>query len=223
MKERIAIIVFLCSVVACGGGSTSTPTTPNPPPQANRSPVVASVTVTPSFGVQDFGLFTFNASATDPDNDPLTYTWDISGNARSGSTAQAGPFTNGGTALATVTVSDGRGGTASSNVQFIVGTMTGTWSGAVLQSTALPSFTMVLTQAVGVFSGTITTPVGNGQVGPTGALATINASGQVTMRIKVAPFTDFTMTGQMDGTGRTVTGSVQGSGFTGQPFIVQKQ
>ncbi len=42
------------------------------------------------------------------------------------------------------------------------------------------------------------------------------------MRIKVAPFTDFTMTGQMDGTGRRVTGTVAGSGFTGQPFTMQK-
>jgi hypothetical protein len=83
---------------------------------------------------------------------------------------------------------------------------------------------MSLTQAVGVFGGTITIPgAAPGQVGPTGALATINATGQVVMRIKVAPFTDFTMTGQMDGTGRGMTGSVSGSGFTGQPFVMVKQ
>lgn len=82
---------------------------------------------------------------------------------------------------------------------------------------------MTLTQAVGVFAGSISTPQGNGQVGPTGAIATINASGQISMRIKVAPFTDFTMTGQMDGTGRGITGTVTGSGFTGQPFVMTKQ
>ena len=82
---------------------------------------------------------------------------------------------------------------------------------------------MTLTQAVGVFAGSISTPQGNGQVGPIGAIATINASGQISMRIKVAPFTDFTMTGQMDGTGRGITGTVTGSGFTGQPFVMTKQ
>ena len=43
------------------------------------------------------------------------------------------------------------------------------------------------------------------------------------MRIKVAPFTDVTMTGQMDGTGEAITGTVSGSGFTGQPFVLFKQ
>lgn len=216
-------VLLLGSLVACGGegGGSSTPTIPTP--QANRAPVISSVTVTPTFGVQDFGIFTFNASATDLDNDTLTFGWDISGIARSGSTAQVGPFINGGTGTATVTVSDGKGGTGTGSVQFIVGTMTETWSGAVSQSNALPTFSMNLTQAVGVFAGTIETPQGNGQVGPTGAIATINATGQISMRIKVAPFTDFTMTGQMDGTGRGITGTVSGSGFTGQPFVMAKQ
>jgi hypothetical protein len=39
----------------------------------------------------------------------------------------------------------------------------------------------------------------------------------------VAPFSDFNMTGTMDATGRTVSGSLQGSGFTGQPFTMTKQ
>lgn len=223
--KRAILFGVVAVMVGCGGssgGSTTSPT-PTPTPQANRAPTVSSVTVTPTFGVQDFGLYTFNASATDQDGDSLSFSWDIAGISRTGSTAQVGPFSSGGTGTATVTVSDGKGGTTTGSVQFIVGTMTGSWAGGVLQSTALPNFTMSLTQAVGVFAGSITTPVGSGQVGPTGALATINASGQVVMRIKVAPFTDFTMTGQMDGTGRSITGSVSGSGFTGQPFIMTKQ
>jgi hypothetical protein len=216
-----AIAIFM---IGCGGGGgSSTPTNPTPTPQANRNPTISSVTVTPTFGVQDFGQFTFNAAASDADNDSLTYTWDLAGNPRVGQTAQIGPFVNGGDFTGNVTVTDGKGGTASNSVQFIVGTMTGTWRGGVFNTTALPSFQMTLTQAAGLFSGSITTGIGNGQVGPTGALATINGSGLVTMRIKVAPFTDFTMTGQMDTTGRRVTGSVSGSGFTGQPFIIDKQ
>lgn len=191
-------------------------------PAANRAPSFTSVTVTPPFGVQDFGLFTFNAAATDPDGDALVYTWSIGSNMRAGQTVQSGPFTTGGTFTASVTVEDGRGGVQTSSLTFIVGTMTGSWRGSVFNSNALPTFSMSLTQVLGFFAGEIMTPVGSGQVGPSGALATINASGQVTMRIKVAPFTDFTMTGQMDTTGRRVTGSVSGSGFTGQPFILER-
>ena len=215
MRQLLPVLA-LASLVACsssGGG-------PNRPSE-NRAPVVVSVTVTPTFGVQDFGIYTFNVSATDADGDTLTFTWNIGGNARTGASVQAGPFTNGGTANATVTVTDPNGGSTTGSVNFVVGTMTGTWTGSV-PGTALPTFTMALTQALGLFTGTITTPAGNGQVGPTGAVATITASGLVVMRIKVAPFTDFTMTGQMDGTGRIVTGTVQGSGFTGQAFSMTK-
>lgn len=222
MRHWLPVLV-LVSLVACNSSGPTTPDpTPTPTPQPNRAPVVTSVLATPTFGIQDFGIFTFNASATDADGDALTFAWNIAGNARTGAVVQAGPFTNGGTGQATVTVTDGRGGSTAGSVQFIVGTMTGTWSGAVLQSNALPAFTMVLNQALGLFTGTIATGQGNGQVGPTGAIATITASGAITMRIKVAPFSDFTMTGQMDGTGRNVTGTVSGSGFTGEPFVMSK-
>lgn len=211
---------------SCGGGTSGTPTnpTPQPAPQANRNPSITTVTVTPIFGVQDFGQFTFNAAASDPDSDSLSYAWDLAGTARSGQTAQIGPFANGGVFTASMTVTDGKGGTAKDSVQFIVGTMTGSWAGTIVEAGGIP-FTMSLNQITGgIFTGSIVIPpLPSGQVGPTGALATINASGQVTMRIKVAPFTDFIMTGQMDTTGRRVIGSVSGSGFTGQPFTLDKQ
>jgi hypothetical protein len=43
------------------------------------------------------------------------------------------------------------------------------------------------------------------------------------MRVKLAPFTDFTMNGTMDSTGRRVNGNLQGSGFTGESFTMTKQ
>jgi hypothetical protein len=42
------------------------------------------------------------------------------------------------------------------------------------------------------------------------------------MRVKVAPFTDFIMTGRMDTTGRTVNGTLSGSGFNGDTFTLSK-
>src|SRR5688572_10418547 len=110
MRRFALAAAILLGVSACGGGgSPSTPTPqpqPQPQPQANRAPAVTSVTATPTFGVQDFGQFTFNASATDADGDPLTYTWDLAGNARTGQTVQIGPFINGFNGRATVTIAD---------------------------------------------------------------------------------------------------------------------
>jgi len=42
------------------------------------------------------------------------------------------------------------------------------------------------------------------------------------MRVKQGGFTDFTFRGQMDQTGRRVTGGLFGSGFGGQPFTIDK-
>jgi hypothetical protein len=39
----------------------------------------------------------------------------------------------------------------------------------------------------------------------------------------VGPFTDYTLRGQMDATGRRVTGSVHGSGFNGEPFVMERE
>lgn len=222
MRRALVVVGGVLLVSACGGGSSS-PTTPSTPAQQNRAPTVSGITVTPTFGIQDFAVYTFNAAATDADGDPLSYAWTIAGQTASGQNVQIGPFRTGGIGTASVTVSDGRGATGTSSVQFIVGTMTGTWDGAV-PGTPLPSFRMELEQVSGLFAGNIFTSRGErGEVGPTGALATIDGGGRVVMRIKVAPFTDFTMTGQMDGTGARVTGSVSGSGFKGQAFVMTKR
>ena len=42
------------------------------------------------------------------------------------------------------------------------------------------------------------------------------------MRVKQGPFSDWTFRGQMDQTGRRITGGIFGSGFNGQPFTIEK-
>ena len=49
--------------------------------------MIASVTVNPGFGVAGLQQFSFAAIASDPDNDSLTYAWDLAGNARTGANA----------------------------------------------------------------------------------------------------------------------------------------
>ena len=90
---------------------------PPPPPPVNRPPTVACAVDKSSLIPGE--TVRCRATASDPDGDPLTYQWTASAGKVTGSGAEvsfdsagvAGPTT----VTVTVTVSDGRGGTASSN------------------------------------------------------------------------------------------------------------
>jgi hypothetical protein len=227
--RKMALVALSLSLAACGssGGSsgtnTPTPTTPTPTPQANRAPVITSVTVNPSFGMADFVTFNFAAIASDLDGDSLTYSWNLAGNSRTGANASIIFASPGGNGQATVTVTDGKGGSASSSVNFVVGSMSGRWI-MTTGPAPLPGSSYQLTQSSsGLVTGTFSLPgIGNGNTDPAQP-GQINSAGALTMRIKVAPFTDFTITGTMDSSGTRVSGSVSGSGFTGQPIVLTKQ
>ena len=220
---RIALVcLLLVGAAACGGGSSpSSPSQTTPPPvtPANRPPVINSMNFAPTFGIAYLTQFSFNASASDPDGDSVSYAWDVAGNPVSGASGSMA-FANGFTSNAKLTVTDSKGLTASDTRDFTVGSMTGVWT---VTSGLLIGATYNLTQgATGLVSGSFVLPgIGNGNTDPAQP-GRIDANGAVTMRIKVAPFTDFNMTGPMDTTGRRVTGNLQGSGFTGEPFTMVK-
>ncbi|HJX85190.1 MAG TPA: OmpA family protein, partial [Candidatus Angelobacter sp.] len=92
--------------VNCSAGITVNPP-PNRPPtvscSASKSSVVSGEPVT------------ITANGSDPDGDPLTYSWSTSAGriSGSGSTAQLDTSNTQGPATVTATVDDGRGGTAS--------------------------------------------------------------------------------------------------------------
>ena len=98
--------------------------------------------------------------------------------------------------------------------------MTGAWTVTTGQ---LAGATFNLTQtSTGVVTGTFVLPgIGTGNTDPAQP-GRIDAGATLNMRVKVGAFTDFNMIGQMDDSGRRVNGSLQGSGFTGQPFTMTK-
>jgi hypothetical protein len=98
--------------------------------------------------------------------------------------------------------------------------MTGTWDGS---NSALGAFVMVLNQAGSTVTGTYSdsSPFGPGRTDPAQPGTFFDPS--VELRIKQGGFTDFTFRGTMDSTGRTVTGGIFGSGFTGQSFTLRKR
>ena len=84
--------------------------------ESNSNPVISSVTVNPA-SAETNSMVTVTVAASDPDGDALSYTYTVSGGAiaPNGASAmwtapgQAGAFS------VSVTVSDGKGGTASNN------------------------------------------------------------------------------------------------------------
>jgi hypothetical protein len=222
--KNVLTVVVAAFLVACGGGG-GTPTTPTPAPTpstpaaSNHPPVINSMSVTPAFGIAQLTGFSFTASSSDPDGDGISYLWEIAGSQLSGSSVSM-TFPSGGNRVATLTVSDGKGGTVTDARTVVVGSATGTWSGSGVD---LGNFTMVLAQNGPVVTGTYNDDqFGQGRIDPAQP-GFINAAGHIEMRMKQAAFTDFTFRGDMEQSGQRIAGQLFGSGFNGEPFSMTKQ
>lgn len=87
---------------------------------ANRDPV-AQASATPTSGAAPLDV-QFNASASsDPDNDPLTFSWDFGDGTNGSGATPSHRYNAPGTYNAVVTVSDGRGGTDTATVRIDAG------------------------------------------------------------------------------------------------------
>ncbi len=110
-KKNLSLIVVIAMVLAVSVISCKKESTPS-----NANPVVSAVVVSPS-SVNANGTVSVSVTATDADNDVLTYSYTVTGGAISGSGSSVtwtAPSAQGAHSV-TVTVSDGKGGTASGN------------------------------------------------------------------------------------------------------------
>jgi peptidoglycan-associated lipoprotein len=101
--------------------TTTVTNTVTPPPAAaapNRNPTVSAITANPPV-VEPGGTTNLSATATDPDGDPLTFLWSAPqgtfSNANALNTIFTAPNVEGNIPV-TLTVSDNRGGTATSTI-----------------------------------------------------------------------------------------------------------
>lgn len=232
MRLSRSVLVLTSSVLvsACGGGSSTpnTPTAPTPPvttppptpaPPANRAPVINSLTVNPTFAVSELTSVAITASGSDPDGDPVAYEWDLGDGTTGTGPAIAKLYRGRGVATVRLTITDGRGGSATDSRTVVVASLTGTWRGAGVQ---LGAFTMTLTQAGALVTGSYADAVGPGATDPAQP-GSVNAQGAFEMRIKQGRFTDWNFRGQIDATGQRLTGQIFGSGFNGQAFTMDRQ
>jgi hypothetical protein len=180
----------------------------------NHAPAIGVVTATPSTGLAAGSTIALTASASDDDGDALTYAWDF-GDGSTGTGASATHIYNtAGTFNATVRVSDGKAdvsGTAAVTIRSLSGTWRGTLEGS-------PE-TFVFTQSAGNVTGTLTDAFGQGTV-----LGTVTPTPpRVRLTITQPPFSAFVYTADPSADVNTLTGFVNGLGFTNVAMTLVRQ
>jgi len=94
------LVLFLILSCSSNSGDEGTPDV------ANRLPIVSNIQVE-LIGTNPF-VYEFSITASDPDNDPLTFSWNFGdGTTKSGSATESHEFVEGDTYSVNVTVSDG--------------------------------------------------------------------------------------------------------------------
>ena len=167
-----ATVSLTVALAGCGsdGDATPSPTpapTPAPPPAGGNQPPVASFT-TAAATIAAGAPLAFDASAsTDPDGDALAHHWNFGDSTHGSSAKLAHIYTAAGNYTVALTVSDGRGGTATTTKPVTV--TAGPAPAGMVDTLA------VVTDSVGPLAGVTVSVAG-------GASATTGADGTATVQ-----------------------------------------
>lgn len=118
-------MLSIFAVSGCGGGSSSSPSTPSQPPAV---PIGSFVTSPPGAALAGVTTVTFSATASDPSGSPLTLTWDF-GDGQRGFTGASVThvFDRAGTFPVVLTMRSAAGGSATANGTLTVRSLSGSW------------------------------------------------------------------------------------------------
>ena len=118
-----------------GGPSSSSPSSSNTPsgtpssPGANRPPGRVTLDFQPKSPIlAGATAVSLSATVTDPDGDSLTYSWDMPDEVLTAGGGISYTFNRGGNQRVKVTVSDGKGGTSTAEMNLDVRTLEGEWT-----------------------------------------------------------------------------------------------
>jgi hypothetical protein len=229
--------IFLA--VACGGSNSANGTphgTPTAPTPTTPTVTITNLSISPALAVSGLTPITMSATATDSANNPLTFTWAYASATATGASNTA-TLTGDGVVPVQLTVTDGKGGSATQSGNVTIGNMTGNWAliadACGTQPGEQPAI-MTLAQNGTSVTGTVFWPTKwcNQTPQTAGTLhdpGTIDAQGNfAALRISstsgtVGAFLDFQATGKMDSTGRKIVGVANQSGFNNSPMTMTKQ
>jgi hypothetical protein len=120
-SKCIVVVILAAVMVTTAACSSNESAQPTPTAQANQMPSITSLVANPASLAPGDGT-TVTCVASDPDGDALSYTWEYTGGTLQGTgstiTWIAPSIANNYTVK--VTISDGKGGTANSNVAIVV-------------------------------------------------------------------------------------------------------
>lgn len=188
----------------------------------DKAPLPGTINVTPAGGVTGVTEILFEASgSSDPDGDPLVLAWDFGDGAQGSGEKATHTYATSGTFTVTLTVSDGKKD-AKAVTSVSAKSLGGVWQGQVA-GLAFPTV-VSLTQSGSRLSGTISLP------GAPAGFAEGVVAGAARSPLQVV-FTNsfcslcaaFTFSGTVDASVSRLTGVVQGSGFTGQSWVLTRQ
>lgn len=140
--RSISLFVLTLALVSCGSDDATTPSSPSAPagpsssatatprPNTNRPPGQVVIDFQPKGTALAGGTSVgFGVAVTDPDGDPLTYSWDFGDEQITTTNAGIGyVFRRGRDTVVRLTVSDGKGGTSTGQTTVSVGTLDGDWT-----------------------------------------------------------------------------------------------
>lgn len=124
----------------------------------NKPPTASAASVTPgATGMAGITTYSFNASASDPDNDPLTISWNFGDGGTGSGATTTHVFASPGTFSVTYTVADKKATvTAPATSVTVARSMAGVWTGGVEPIFTNSLFSVNLTQSGTTLGGTLT-------------------------------------------------------------------
>jgi hypothetical protein len=199
-------------VVAAGAGAYLLLRDSNDPPNAG------TISANPPTALQSATLVSLSAQgASDPDGDPLTFSWDFGDGGTGSGEAVTHVFTAAGAANVRLTVSDGEDSTTATGT-VSVRNLSGTWVGTIAGGGVFNT-TVVLAQSGATLTGTY-----RDQSPGTGAVnGTVSDQRSVSFRVAIPGFQPFNFTGNANPDINQITGVANGSGFVNDTWTLTRQ